>query len=77
MFIGYLAFFVTPFVVQVFSENHRIVQACDLLCISTAFLLFVFEIVQMKHKQLKYFAEAWNIVDLLHFFNFITYFIMR
>lgn len=66
-----------PFVYQIFCEELAQIGNCLRLCLTTALILFIFELVQMKHRGLDYFNETWNIVDQLHFFSYIFYFFLR
>lgn len=73
IFTCYILFLAVPFVYQIFCNDVAVIETCLHICLTTAMILFVFEIVQMKHNGLEYFNEMWNICDMMHFFCVISY----
>lgn len=80
MFGVYLVFFVAPFFYQVFNGGRAAAILCNLSCMVTTILLFVYEFIQYIKKEgfSDYIEDVWNKADVANIFIYgFVYFWIR
>ena len=76
----YMLFYLTPLLYQIFMDtyNQNQVILSNIICLVTATIFFIFEIIQMKEEGVKeYFNAFFNNIDFFSFFVYLFYFCER